>query len=667
VVGEIPGQPPGFVDRTELTDLAHRLRERGRVVVCAGGRGVGKSALAAAYTRAAIGDPSGPRVVAWVSGENELALITGLVELAHRANLTVDGEDSQQSAARARDYLTGLAAPGLLVVDNAEDPDRVRRWLPTGTACQVVLTSTDQTFTALATPVQVGAYTREQSVGYLAERTGQQDPVGAGQVAEALGDLPLALAQAAGVITTQHLTYGRYLSKLTAMSLARVLPAAPGYPHGLFDAIHLSVHAATGRDPQAATMMDVLSVLDPNGITRTLLTALLGSLPAGDGRPDAGLTEDDVDQIVGILASCSLVTVTADCSGVVMHRLVARSLREAHESGYVVGLLDRTAAALHGAIPPEGAPPPPPALVADITGQALALLGHGDLPGETVGHICSTATAVGIWLYTVGAYTEMLTLDERVLAAREQVLGPDHPDTLTSRNNLAVDYYAVGRVGEAITLHERVLAARERVLGPDHPDTLTSRSNLANDYYAVGRVGEAITLHERVLADMEQVLGPDHPNTLTSRNNLANDYQAVGRHGEAIILHEQVLAAREQVLGPDHPNTLTSRNNLAVDYQEVGRHGEAITLHERVLAAMEQVLGPDHPDTLKSRNNLANDYQAVGRVGEAITLHERVLAARERVLGPDHPDTLTSRHNLAIGYREVGRVEEANLLSTRRE
>ena len=85
---------------------------------------------------------------------------------------------------------------------------------------------------------------------------------------------------------------------------------------------------------------------------------------------------------------------------------------------------------------------------------------------------------------------------ESLLADRERVLGPDHPDTLASRDNLAA-YQAAGRLGEAIPLHERTLADRERVLGPDHPDTLTTRNNLAAAYRAAGRTAEAITLHEQ--------------------------------------------------------------------------------------------------------------------------------------------------------------------------
>ena len=63
-------------------------------------------------------------------------------------------------------------------------------------------------------------------------------------------------------------------------------------------------------------------------------------------------------------------------------------------------------------------------------------------------------------------------MHEQTLAARERVLGPDHPDTLRSRNNLATAYRSRAALEEAISLHEQALAARERVLGPDHPDTL---------------------------------------------------------------------------------------------------------------------------------------------------------------------------------------------------
>ena len=260
---------------------------------------------------------------------------------------------------------------------------------------------------------------------------------------------------------------------------------------------------------------------------------------------------------------------------------------------------------------------------------------------------------------SAGRFGEAIELYERVLAERERVLGADHPDTLTVRNNLAVAYDSVGRFGEAIELFERVLAEYERVLGADHPDTLTVRDNLAVAYKSVGRFGEAVELFEQVLAERERVLGADHPDTLNTRDNLAGAYYSVGRLAEAVELFEQVLAEYERVLGADHPDTLNTRDNLAGAYYSVGRLAEAIELYEQVLAERERVLGPDHPDTLKTRNNLAGAYKSVGRFGEAIELFERVLADQERVLGPDHPDTLTTRNNLAFAYDSAGRFGEA--------
>ena len=254
---------------------------------------------------------------------------------------------------------------------------------------------------------------------------------------------------------------------------------------------------------------------------------------------------------------------------------------------------------------------------------------------------------------------DSIELYEQVLAEYERVLGADHPDTLTVRNNLAGAYKSAGRLAEAVELFERVLADRVRVLGPDHPDTLTTRNNLAGAYYFAGRFGEAIELLGRVLAERERVLGSDHPDTLTTRNNLAFAYHSAGRFDEAIELYERVLAEQERVLGPDHPDTLTVRNNLAFAYHSAGRFGEAIELFERVLADQERVLGPDHPGTLTTRNSLAGAYEDVGRFGEAIELFERVLADQERVLGPDHPDTLNARDNLALAYDAVGRLAEA--------
>ncbi|MHB1421816.1 MAG: tetratricopeptide repeat protein [Gemmataceae bacterium] len=264
------------------------------------------------------------------------------------------------------------------------------------------------------------------------------------------------------------------------------------------------------------------------------------------------------------------------------------------------------------------------------------------------------------WAYrSAGVAADAIRLFEQNLKLLETKLGPDHPDTLACRNNLANAYESAGRTKEAILLHEQILKQRESKLGPDHPDTIASRHNLAAAYQSAGRTAESIRLFEQTLKQYEAQLGPDHPDTLSCRNNLANAYQSAGRRAEAIPLFEQTLQQREAKLGPDHPDTLTSRNNLAQAYSSASQSAKAIPLYEKNLKLCEEKLGPDHPLTLGSRNNLASAYDAAGRGAEAIPLLEQTLKRQESRLGPNHPDTLSSRNNLAQAYLHADRTTDA--------
>ncbi|ESP95707.1 nephrocystin (plasmid) [Streptomyces sp. GBA 94-10 4N24] len=202
-------------------------------------------------------------------------------------------------------------------------------------------------------------------------------------------------------------------------------------------------------------------------------------------------------------------------------------------------------------------------------------------------------------------------------------------------------------MGRAIPLYERTLADSERVLGPDHPDTLLSRHNLAGAYESAGDLGRAIPLYERTLADSERVLGPDHPDTLLSRHNLAGAYESAGDLGRAIPLYERTLADSERVLGPDHPDTLLSRHSLVRLRGEAGDVAGAAAALQDLLADYVRVLGPDHPHTLTTRNNLAHLRGEAGDVAGAAAALQDLLADYVRVLGPDHPHTLTTQNNLA--------------------
>ncbi len=90
--------------------------------------------------------------------------------------------------------------------------------------------------------------------------------------------------------------------------------------------------------------------------------------------------------------------------------------------------------------------------------------------------------------------------------------------------------------------------------GPEHPDTLTSLNNLANAYYLSGRYEEAARLYEETLSICEEVLGLEHPNTLASRGNLASGYRGLGQYDEAVRLDEEHHGAGAGAGASQHPN-----------------------------------------------------------------------------------------------------------------
>ncbi|MDR1313642.1 MAG: tetratricopeptide repeat protein [Deltaproteobacteria bacterium] len=238
-------------------------------------------------------------------------------------------------------------------------------------------------------------------------------------------------------------------------------------------------------------------------------------------------------------------------------------------------------------------------------------------------------------------------------------MGPDHPDTLVARMNLAADLGYLGEHAAARDMHALILAARERALGPEHPATLSAKAGLAADLGNLGENAAAQVMFQEVIADSERVLGSDHPDTLAAESGLASVMRCLGEHAAAMALDVRVLAARERALGADHPLALASRYGLALDLTNLGEYAAAGGMLSEVLVARESSLGPDHPDTLASRHLLAVDMASLGEYAAAREMQEQVLEARERALGPDHPDTLAAKGNLASNLASLGEFAAA--------
>jgi tetratricopeptide (TPR) repeat protein len=252
-----------------------------------------------------------------------------------------------------------------------------------------------------------------------------------------------------------------------------------------------------------------------------------------------------------------------------------------------------------------------------------------------------------------------VTLCREIVQVHEAGLGPNHPDTLVCKNNLAVEHVKAGNPKEAIRIWQDILPIQQSDPGPDHLDTLTTAANLGWAYFRGGDAGKASALLEQVWDKRQVLLGPDHPDTLTSMLHLGIAYVRAGKNARAIDLLEQSVKLHRARFGPSHMDTTHSMSTLAFAYLQSGRVREAVELAERVLAQQQTSLGSAHPDTLNTQSFLAGAYLRDGnRERFRSLLEERYRLSRAR-WGVDHALTLTCLHDLAVACRRGGERDRA--------
>ncbi|KAJ7437338.1 P-loop containing nucleoside triphosphate hydrolase protein [Mycena latifolia] len=116
---------------------------------------------------------------------------------------------------------------------------------------------------------------------------------------------------------------------------------------------------------------------------------------------------------------------------------------------------------------------------------------------------------------------QTLTIQGHLAIMRKELLGEDHPDTLTTMGNLAFNYSQMGQFHQAAEVEKVVLSKRRELLGEDHPDTLHSLADLGFICFKMSHLAEACKLQEQALNARRRVLGEGHPDTVDTAHQLA--------------------------------------------------------------------------------------------------------------------------------------------------
>jgi hypothetical protein len=641
----LPPRPAELAGReAQLDALRGRLTEPDgpwpRIAVLHGLGGTGKTSLAAEYAhrhQASFG------IVWHLAAEDRTGMETGFARLG--ALLGVAGRvlDSRPPVASVHTVLADSGLPWLLIFDNAPDPASVRNFLPRAGRGQILITSQHGLWPP-GQGIEVGALDVAVAADFLASQTGDPDRAAARDLAAALGGLPLALAHAAAYTAAAIGSLAGYLElfrQRRAEALARREDDTSEHPAGVAVTLGLALSRLEVTAPEAVALLRLLAVLAAEPVPVRLLLA--GKQPAQDLDPH---TADALSPLLGdelargnaiaALRRYSLVT-PAGGGTLLVHRLV-QAVTADQMTADVAGAWRQAAAGLvEAAIPADPDLPHTWPLCAALLPHARAVL-----PGGSSG-----MARIVNYIGASGSYATARDLQREIVSARQTSLGPEHPQTLGARGDLARWTAEAGDAASARDQFSRLLPACDRVLSPEHPRTLQHRGELGN---WTGEAGDAASARDQfsgLQPVCERVLGPEHPQTLYVGGDLA---WWTGEAGDAASARDQfagLLPVCERALRHEHPATLAARLGLARWTGEAGDSASARDQYAGLLPACERVLGREHPRILQARGDLAYWTGQAGDPAAARDQYAALLPLREKVSGAEHPDTLTARASLA--------------------
>lgn len=660
-IWQMPPRNPNFIGRNDELGQIRTGFAGGHVVAVQALRGmggIGKTHTAIEYAHRNTNDYD---LIWWIEAGQPALIIEQFAALG--TAMGVPAARDPASTVRAVCAQLRQRQRWLLVFDNAERVEDIRPFLPGGNG-HVLITTRRGRFRAIGAVLDLDVFDRVDAVRLLCRRTPRLSQNQAYTLAEELGDLPLALEQAAAYLDQTGLAVEEYLQLLQER-------AQDMYGRGRImdhqDTIatlwSLSVARLLELQPEAVDLLKLCAWLAPEPIPIDLFTdrAALATEPLDRVLADPVSTAD----VIGTLVDHSLVRYTGNA--LLLHRLMQAVLRrpkldgQRHPLAVILALLrDALPEAITNA---QNNWPRWRQLLPHV----LTTTDHHDdaqpVAADDVSWLLDRAAA---YIDVIGGASQTTRpLLERALHIRQSIYDPDDIRVADSMHNLGVNLAEGGDKAQARPLLQRALHVREIHYGPDHPNVAESLSWLGNVLNILGDSVTALNMVERALRIQKRVLGPDHPGITAALVHLGLAHMYVGNPARAREYCERALRIRQDAYGSDHPWTANCLNILGRALIDLGEAARARPLFERALHIRESTYGPDHYTVALSLSGLGMTMAELYEFGTARALLERALSIDEFANGPDYHFVVSTLNTLSVVLTESGEPDAGRSLLER--
>ncbi len=242
-----------------------------------------------------------------------------------------------------------------------------------------------------------------------------------------------------------------------------------------------------------------------------------------------------------------------------------------------------------------------------------------------------------------------------------RVWGPNHPYTLTIRNNYGLMLDRVGRFEEADREFSDILRRRRATLPANHASLAETLNNHASALHNLGRIDEAEAAYREALKILRANFRPAHQLILATQNNLGQIESTRGNYDAAVEVYREVLAQLRDEFSPDHPNALMAMNNLASTLHKAGRLDESSEVYGELIPLFESsgAFPEGHPMGMVLKNNYAGILGDLGRLEESRDMYLSLVEQAQGILPDGHPYLAIFRGRAAQVLITNGEFERA--------